>query len=209
MPGMSRKRMEAKWQERLDFLSEIELPESLEWADKNLPTARPYIEKTYTQVMEAINAGNEYALTQAMERYEKAWVRVWQLMAEEHYKTRDFMDADLRYYRHAPDGWSFVLDSSVTGGEIVVFPRKPKKPPKDKRWMTAGEAIKMHENPLIMRMVKEFGAWFSRDSGARSAGNDAAMKAAIEASKAQCKAIAEAGKGLKFKKKKHGADWYE
>lgn len=195
--------MQQHWEERLSFLSELDLPDALLWSDTNLPKARRYIEDTYSEVTKAIVQSDDYAFDRAVERYEKAWVRLWQVMAKEHYESRDILQVDMRYYRHMPDGYSFVLESKVLGGDIIVFPRKPKTAPAT-RWMTAGEWIQLHENPSMMKLVTEMGAWFSRGKLKIVKASNTAEKA----SKARAKKIAENGTGLKFKGNKRGWDVY-
>ena len=198
--------LERKFKERLDSLDEIELPDSLEWMDEHLPEARKYIEDTHSAIRKAMFYGDETEFNINLERYIKAWLRVWQLMAKHHVESRDFSDVDMRYYRHMPDGCSFVMDSEKLGCSIQVFPRKPQNPPKDAKWMTAGELIKVNEAPIIMAIMERFGAWFDRSEKNIDADF---MKEAIEASKKLARKKIEDGTGLKFKRTHRGWDIYE
>lgn len=150
------------WQEEIDKLCDIELPDSLEWADQNVPGAREYIEKAYSEAIKAITLGKSKGFKDVVERYTKAWLRLWQLMAIDHFKKNNIMDVDMRYYRHLPDGYSMKWTSSVLGKTFTVYPRKPKQTAKDELWITAGEMIKIHENPILFSTLEKLEAWFDR-----------------------------------------------
>jgi hypothetical protein len=198
--------LERRFQKRLDLLDEISLPDSLEWMDKNLPKARAYIEETHGEILKAMYGGDDTAFGISVEKYEKAWLRVWQLMAQEHFKGRKFEDVDMRYYRHMPDGNNFVMDSKRLGYKIKVFPRKPKNPPEDMKWMTAGELLKIHEAPILVNIMEEFGAWFDRADPKMTLTD---KEEAIRASKARAEKIRAEGGGLKFKRKKGVWEYWE
>jgi hypothetical protein len=208
VPTLAKKsELEKTHQENLEFLTEIELPDSIEWMEANLPgKAYPYICEADKAMKRAIyHTGDEAEYKHQWEKYNKAWLRVWQLMAKEHFHSRDILDVDMRYFRHLPDGYSFVMDSSVLKCKILVLPRKPRKPPEDMRYITAGELIKIHENPIIMKFIVEFDAWFDRDGKKRTKD---IMERAIEASKKRAAEIAAAGGGLKLKRRKGGVEYY-
>ena len=197
--------MKPEIQARLEELGKYNFEESeLEWADRHVPEARKYIENTYSALIRAqYHLEDMQEARRQMEKYEKAWRRLWQLMAEEHVKDRDFADVDMRYYRHLPDGNYFDMSSDDLGGRVRVFPRKPKNPPKDMRWTTADKMIDMHYHPIIFNFVKTFGAWFEEDEPYRP--NKDSQREDIE----RCKAKVAAGKGLKFKRHRKGFDEYE
>jgi hypothetical protein len=195
--------MAVKLQERLDFLKEISIPHYMEWADANVPQAIEYINKSYNDLQKAIveNDGMEFKVS--LEKYEKACLRVFQLMAQDHCGGRDIMDVSMVYYRHMPDGNTFVMDSKTLGCKIMVFPRKPKQVP-DMRWVTAGELIKMHENPILFDIITLFDAWYDR-----SVPSENFFDKVTYLSKKDAKRILSEGGGMKLKTKKHGWDCYE
>lgn len=177
---MSTPEMQKRWREKMDFLEELHLPDSLEWADKNIPQARAYIEETHAAATKAMVLGERYDFDIALERYIKAWLRLWQRMAIDHFKSKDIMDVDMRYYRHLPDGYSMTWDSKELGHKFIVFPRRPKKPPKDMKWLTAVDLIKIDGNPIIMTIMKKFGAWIDKSEISRA---ESTMDRAIEEEK--------------------------
>lgn len=172
----------------------------------NLPgNAYPYIRKTEQDVLHAIDAGDVLDYGRQWERYSKAWARVWQLMAKEHFNSRDILEVDMRYFRHLPDGYSFVMDSSVLGCKFLVLPRKPRVAPKNMKYITASEMIKVHGCPVILELMKSLGAWFDRKE--RTTGLE--MEKLVEASKRRAQRILAAGDGLRLKATKKGVDYYE
>jgi hypothetical protein len=173
--------------------------------EENLPTAYPYIRKADEALKKAMHSGDSAEFDRQMERYEKAWLRVWQLMAVEHCEARDLPDVDMRYYQHMPDGNNFDMDSKVVGGMVRVYPRKPKAPPKDMRWMTAREMIKVNECPAILDVITTFEAWFDRSVKTFSPPD----QASLEASKRRAAKIKAEGTGMKLKSRKGGWDHYE
>ncbi len=193
--------LQKKWEEGVKALTDIELPDSLEWADQNIPRARKYIEETYSEAMKSIVLGLKGEFEIALEKYTKAWLRLWQHMAVEHFKDNDIMDVDMRYYRHLPDGYSMTWNSSVLGKKLVVFPRKPESPP-DSLWITAGELVKMHENPQLFSIIKKFDGWFDRDEKSRV---QSMMERALEDEKRN-----PPEKKLKsHRRDKHGVEWFK
>lgn len=201
----TRAELEIKHKGNCKFLTGIELPDSIEWMESNLPDkAYPYICQADEEIQEAILREDERTYDNKWEKYYKAWVRVWQLMAKEHFHSRDIHDVDMRYFRHLPDGYSFVMDSSKLKCKILVLPRKPRVPPDDMRYITAGELIKVHECPAVMTFILEFGAWFDRrDNDDRKISDEV-----IRASKKRVEEIAASGKGMKLKKVKGGWSHY-
>lgn len=151
-----------KAQEALENLNGEELPEDLEWMKEHKPAAYEYICKTHSEITVYEIQENEYQHKLAVNRYIKAWRKVWRLMAEEHFASRGFMDVDMRYYQHMPDGHSFVMKSEKLGRTIKVFPRKPKRPPKGMDWMTARELVDIHYNPAIMEVMDKLEGWYDR-----------------------------------------------
>lgn len=186
----------------------MSLPDSVAWMKAKFPgVAHEYICSVYDEMTKAIHAGDDFDYKIAWEKYQKAWVKIWRLMAEEHVGSRPIEETDMRYIMHMPDGFSFDFDSELTGGMVRVFPRKPKNPPTDIKWMTASDALKSMENPAIIHLIKEFGAWFTREDENRSFEElDDDVKAA---SKKRCREIRLAGGGKKLKHKKGGWDCYE
>jgi len=148
--------------ENLEFLREIALPDSVKWMEANLPgRAYPYIQETEKSIKCALLDEDMDKYKNLWERHSKAWLRVWQLMAIEHFESTDIQQVSMYYFRHLPDGYSIEMDSALLGCTVQVFPRKPKKPPKC-RWATAGEMIKVVENPEILTVMKKFDGWFDR-----------------------------------------------
>lgn len=197
---MNRLEMQRMWEKELASLSNLNLPNSLEWAEKNLPQAREYIEKVYSDVIKSIVLEKGQNFKMGMERYVKAWIRLWEHMALEHCKGKDVLDIDFRYYQHLPQGHSMVWDSEKLGFKFRVFSKKPPKPPEDMPWITASEMIDIHENPILFDMIKELGAWFDRNRKKRL-GN------LIERAKRDCKGIEP--KLKVYRKDKHGFEWYK
>ena len=195
--------MTKRLQERLDLLEEISIPWDMEWADEHVPAATEYIKETYDMIMQSISENDEMGFKKNVERYEKACFRIWQLMAQDHFNSRDILDVSMVYYRHMPDGNSFVMDSKTLGFKIMVFPRKPKEVP-EMKWITAGELIRIHKNPILLSVIKTFDAWYNRNPVDASA-----LKRATELSKKDALRIRAAGGGLHLKNKKHGWDCYE
>lgn len=196
--------LEKIWMEKLNFLNEISIPESdtfdiFEWADRHVPNAREYIESIYKHVIKAIAMNDRDGFNYYVERYEKAWIRLYQLIAKEYFERTDINDVDMRYYRHMPDGYSMVWDSKKLGFKFKVFPRKPKKPPTDMKWITAGELIRLHENPAIFKTMEILEGWFDRSDGFTSDAIEQAMK---EDKKLEPK--------LKYHRKdKYGYEWFK
>lgn len=191
-----------KWQEELNKLSEIELPNSLDWADQNIPAARKYIEDTYSETLRAMTLGHESDFETSLEKYTKAWLRLWQRMAVDHFKKNDIIDVDMRYYRHLPDGYSMKWDSRQLGKKFTVYPRKPRSAKPGELWMTAGEMIRIHESPVIFSMLKEFDGWFDRDAGNRA---QSMLERVLEHEKRN----PPPAKLKMHRKDKHGAEWYK
>ena len=199
--------LERKHRENLESLIEIKIPGNDEkWAEDNIPQAIPYIRKVENNIKLSVefNDWNEYKLH--WERYCRAWGRVWELMALEYAKGKDIMDMDMRYYRHMPEGNSFLMESARLGFDILVLPRKPLNPPEGVKWITAGEMIKINEAPAILKIMEMFDAWFVRDDGKKKPD---AFERSAKASQIRCKELAAQGHGLKFKRKKKGFDCYE
>lgn len=195
-------KLQRQWEEETRKLGDIGLPDSLEWADQNVPGAREYLEKTYSEATKSIYLGNEGAFSSALEKYTKAWLRLWQLMAVDHYKKNDIMDVDMRYYRHLPDGYSMRWDSRALGKKFVVYPRKPKTGPEDGLWMTAGELVRIHENPSVFDIMKKFDAWIDRDVEARD-------KSMLEKILEHERKNPPPEKLKAYRKDKHGFQWYK
>lgn len=196
--------LNAAEQEQLDLLDRISLPNSLEWMDANLPEARTFIEEQQRLYRRSMHEGDKILFEHYLEKYAKAWCRVWTRMALEHFETRGIEQTDMRYFRHLPDGYSFDMDSSKLGCVIRVFPRKPKTPP-NMLWITASEMLTVHEHKIIGRVIEKFDAWFLRDKD----GKLEVDKSAMERSKARAAKIHEDKTGKKFKGQKKGWDLYE
>lgn len=194
--------LKKRWKEAYETLGEIELPNSLEWADENIPHAREYIEKTHADVMLSITFGKERDFKVALEKYTKAWFRLWQRMAVDHYKKNHIEDVDMRYYRHLPDGYSMRWNSGVLKKKFTVYPRKPKQAAKDELWLTAGEMIRIHENPTILFMLKEFDGWLDRDEEERD-------KSEVERAIAYEKRNPPPEKLKEYRRDKNGVRWFK
>lgn len=194
--------LQRKLEEEKEVLKEIELPNSLEWADLNIPQAREYIERTYAEVIQAITFDKENDFKVSLEKYTKAWLRLWQRMAIDHYKRNNIYDVDMRYYRHLPDGYSMRWDSSVLKKKFTVYPRKPKQVAMGELWLTAGEMIRIHENPVILSMLKEFDGWLDRDKEERD-------KSEIERTIAYEKRNPPPEKLKEYRKDKNGVRWFK
>lgn len=195
-------KLQKMWQEELNKLSDIALPNSLEWADENIPQARKYIEETYSKALKAVTFGKTRDFKIEIEKYTKAWLRLWQRMAIEHFHNKDILDVDMRYYRHLPDGYSMKWNSRTLGKEFILFPRKPKNPPADMPWMTAGEMIRIHEEPLVFSILKEFDGWFDRDADKRA---KSMLERALEDEKKNPPRM----KLKENRKDKHGVKWFK
>jgi hypothetical protein len=194
--------LQERWQEEINKLCEIELPDSLDWASQNVPHAREYLEKTYSEAIKSISFGRKGDFDIALEKYVKAWLRLWQLMAIDHFKNNDIMEIDMRYYRHLPDGYSMKWSSNILGKTFTVYPRKPKNPKDDELWITAGEMIKINENPVLFATIEKFDGWFDRDSEDRNKGT---LEKAIEYEKRNKPPI----KLKEHRRDKHGVQWFK
>lgn len=168
----TRQQLQEKMQARLDFLGEVSPPHDniLDWMDKNIatqegkPSARKYIEELHAELMKAVyHLEDEAAFHFYMEKYEKAWLKIYQLMAKQHFHSRDIMDVDMRYYRHLPNGYSMTWNSKILGFKFKVFPRKPSNPPKKMKWITAGELLKIHSHPVLFNCIEQLEGWFERE----------------------------------------------
>lgn len=195
-------KLQRKWEEELKTLGEIGLPDSLEWADQNLPSARGYIEETYDKAIKAITFDKEKEFNIELEKYTKAWLRLWQKMAIEHFQENKIEDVDMRYYRHLPDGYSMRWDSSVLKKKFTVYPRKPENPKKDELWITASEMIKIHEEPLLFSILEKFDGWFDRDIEQR---NKSMLERAIKEEKDN----PPPAKLKEYRKDKNGVRWFK
>lgn len=194
--------LQKRWQEEVDKLCEIALPDSLEWADKNVPHAREYIENTYSEAIKSITFNREGDFKIALSKYVKAWLRIWQLMAIDHYKNNSIMDVDMRYYRHLPDGYSMQWNSSVLGKKFTVYPRKPRCFGAGELWVTAGELIRIHENPVTFSILKGFDGWFDRNL-------DEEGKSLLEKVVAYEKKNPPSVKLKEYRRDKHGVRWFK
>lgn len=193
--------LQKEWQKKSSFLGEISLPDSLAWSDEHVPQARAKIENTYKELTKAMVEENGLIFDTRLKTYVNMWLRLWQLQALDHFKTRDILDVDMRFFRHLPDGYSMTWDSKRLGKKFKVYPRKPKKPPKGMEWLTAGEMIQIFENPAILDVMENFDGWMDRDE----ASADKALRKAMEANKKN-----PPKPKLKFKKRdKHGFEWFE
>ena len=152
--------MKEREKEVLDLMKRRNLPDSYEYMMK-VEGAHEYIKRVQSTYKKAMEEDDEYTFSRYIEKYSSGWAKIWTLMAIEHFNSRDFVDIDLKYYRHLPEGHSFVMDSPIVG-KVKIFPRKPIDPP-DCKWATATEIIRMNECPSLLAIVKEFdGAWFNR-----------------------------------------------
>lgn len=191
--------------ERLENLLRVlerdRLPGAPGWLEKNKPEAKEFIDKAYADLRRSAAGGDVDIFEHYWKKYERGWRRACELMAIEHVGSRDFMDIDLAFYQHLPDGYSFIMDSERLGCSVHVFPRKPKSPPRDIRWMTAGQLIDVDSCPSIIQVMETFDAWFSVRETVKLEPSDA--------DKAWCKEKVESGKGMRLKRRHRGWDEYE
>lgn len=194
---MNLEEMERIEEDTLGLLREIALPGSFEYLETNQQAAQ-FIAKALVAYKEAMLFEDSYNFELNLARYSKGWTKVWMLMAKEHFHSRDIHDVDMRFFKHLPDGYSFIMKDTSLGFDILVVPRNPSKLT-DMRWVSAGTLLKMHKNPIIMKVLKAFpDSWFGKSKTLESM-----MDEAIKWDKEHVKVK------LKFKRTdKHGFDWY-
>lgn len=195
-------KLQKRWEQEVKSLGDIGLPDSLDWADQNIPQARAYIESTYDEVIKAITFDREQSFQVALEKYTKAWLRLWQRMAIDHFKKNDITDVDMRYYRHLPDGYSMKWTSDVLGKTFTIYPRKPKATAKGELWITAGEMIKIHENPVVFSVMKGFDGWFDREVELR---DRSMLEKVLDYEKKNPPPV----KLKEYRRDKHGVRWFK
>lgn len=155
--------LEKKHEENLSFLSGLNIEGSGKWMRDNLgDKAIAYIRNAESDIKSSIERGDKNSYSLAWERYYKAWLRVWQLMAEEHMASRDIGDVDMRYFRHAKDGTNFVMEMNETGDRVLVLPRKPTRGKQKMKYITAGEMLSLKDMPIASEFIEKFDAWFKR-----------------------------------------------
>ena len=124
----------------------------------NIPDAEDYLGTCLQKAKSAIENNKHIQFQLQLRKYVDGWKKVWTLMAIAHCEGRPQKDIDYRLFMHMPEGTKLEFETD-SFGKFCIFPRVPRNPPKDIKWLTANDVVKMQEAPVIKTIMEEFDAW--------------------------------------------------
>lgn len=115
-----------------------------------------WICRQWGRVRQALAAGDEVFLENALGTWVKAWTRVLEILAEDYRKTHLVPEEwELRYFK-----WMNKVHLRCTGkiGTFLIYPHRPRNPPRGVAWYTAADMLEIVSGPpSIAAAIKLFG----------------------------------------------------